>query len=130
MHTTASFASSLPDIEDGYPSRELSFIDWSQLSLNPSRIEPFLMQNCTHSVPKTMSSSLSRIPNPLEHLINTRFVPRFARIITPRKHQRKLPRHHFELLYDLQRLGRKGDKVRLFHLHSLGRNFPHRFLKI
>lgn len=85
-------------------------IDMRKLSFNPRRIEPFFMQNRTHRVPKTMSCNLSRIPNSFEYLINTRFTHRFAGIISPREYQWILPSNHFELLYDLQRLGREGTR--------------------
>ena len=76
-------------------------IDMRKLGFNPCRIEPFLVQNRTHRVAETMPRYLPRVSNPLKHLINTRFAHCFAGIIPPRKHQRILPRHHFELLYDL-----------------------------
>lgn len=83
-------------------------IDMCKLSLNPCRIEPFLMQNRTHRVPKTMTSNLPRISNLFEYLINTLFTHRFAWVIAPWEHQRILPRHHFELLYNFQRLDCSG----------------------
>jgi len=76
-----------------------------KLGFNPCRIEPFLVQNRTHRVTETMPRYLPRISNPLKHLINTRFTHRLAGIITSREHKWILPSHHFELLYDFQRLG-------------------------
>lgn len=105
-------------------------INVSLLGFNPRRIEPFFMQNRTHCVAEAMPCYLPRITNPLEHLIYTRFAHRFAGIISPWEYQWILPSHPFELLYDFQRLGRKGDKMGPLHLHTLGRYFPHRFFKI
>lgn len=119
MNTTASSPSFLQDTTHGCTSRESHSSRHAQA--NPCRIEPFLMQNRTHRVAEAMPRYLPRVSNPLEHLINTRFTHRLAGIISPWEYQWILPSHHFELLYDFQRLGTKGDKMGPFHLHTLGR---------
>lgn len=129
-HTTASSLSCLPDTTHDCTSRESHSYRHVQAGFQSMRIEPFLMQNRTHRVAETMPRYPPRISNPLEHLIYTRFAHRFTGIIPSKKHKRILPRHHFELLYDFQRLGREGHQVRPFHLHTLCRYFPHRFFKI